>query len=237
MKTAAMTRLLIRAWDSPSFTSTRRGDPFEVQVNPESFSISYAMEYKKKQSKGTSSLRSRWVKNPPRKLTLEFLFDGTGAIPNLSQNSDLNDPRRAAVASQINRFEFTVFKVKGKRHEPNYLSLEWGELNFLCRLESMDITYKLFDPDGQPLRASVRATFFEVVRDDLRLREENRSSPDVTHAVTVKEGDTLPQLAEEVYGDRSYYIAVAQAQKLIQFRNLQAGTTILFPSKNQTNAS
>ncbi|MBK9337420.1 MAG: LysM peptidoglycan-binding domain-containing protein [Lewinellaceae bacterium] len=93
----------------------------------------------------------------------------------------------------------------------------------------MNITYKLFAPDGLPLRATVSASFQEVIREDLDLKKINPTSPDVSHTFDIKEGDTLPRMAEKVYGDQAYYIAIAQANKLIQFRNLKAGNRLVVP--------
>jgi nucleoid-associated protein YgaU len=45
----------------------------------------------------------------------------------------------------------------------------------------------------------------------------------------VKEGDTLPMLAYEVYGDSAYYLELARVNGLDDFRNLKAGDRIFFP--------
>ena len=200
--------------------------PFELQVNPESFSVTYGIEYGKAQAKGKSVLDPNWQKNPPRKLSFEFLFDNTGALP----------AREEPVADQILRFEAITFDPVGKKHKPNYLQLEWGTLIFNCCLESMTVTYKLFAPDGNPLRASVNATFIEAERPEYGIKKTNSGSPDVTHAFTVKEGDSLPLMAEKVYGDGAYYIAVAQANKLVQFRNLKAGNVLVLPPIKKQDA-
>ncbi len=219
MSDAVLTRLKIWAFTSAKFNATIGGEPFEVQVNPESFSIVYSIQYGGNQAKGTSSFDPKWEKNPPRKLSFEILFDTTGAIPG---------PQKR-VSVQINELDNMLFKAQGKGHRPNYLQIEWGALVFNCCLDNMTVTYKLFAPDGEPLRASVNASFTEVVRRELYIRDLNASSPDVTHALTVTGEESLPLMTEKVYGSSSHYIAVAQANKLIHFRNLKAGGIILFP--------
>jgi len=221
-----LTRLKIWAFESDKFTKTIGDTPFEVQINPESFSISYAIEYEGRQGKGTSSFSPKWVKNSPRKLSFEILFDATGATPT----------KEDAIEKQINRLDATMFRPQSKKHKPNYLQIEWGALVYCCCLDSMNVTYKLFAPDGFPLRATASVSFSEVVREEPRVKKEGKQSPDITHAFTVKEGDTLPLMSENVYGDTAYYIAVAQANKLIQFRNLKAGNRLLFPPINKTDA-
>lgn len=219
MSEVALTRLKIWVFTSATFSRTVGDKPFEVQVNPESFSIAYNIQYGGNQPKGTSNFDPKWEKNPPRKLSFEILFDSTGAI---------QGPQKR-VSAQINELDNMLFKAQGKGHRPNYLQIEWGTLVFNCCLDNMTITYKLFAPDGEPLRASINASFSEVVRRELYLRDLNASSPDVTHALTVKGDESLPMMTEKVYGSSSHYIAVAQANKLVHFRNLKAGGIILFP--------
>jgi len=226
MNTGELIRLRIWAFQSEKFINPVRGEPFEVQVNPESFSITYNINYGGTQEKGTSSFNPKWEKNPPRKLSFDIILDNTGAIPGKNER----------VAVLINRLDSTLFKPHSKGHRPNYLEIEWGALIFDCVLDNMTVAYKLFAPDGEPLRATVNVSFIEVIRKELHIRALNANSPDVTHAFTVKDGDSLPLLAEKVYGDGAYYIAVAQANKLIQFRNLKAGNSLVFPPIKKQDA-
>jgi nucleoid-associated protein YgaU len=59
--------------------------------------------------------------------------------------------------------------------------------------------------------------------------EENNSSPDLTHYRVIKKGDTLPLMCYRIYGDSKYYIQVAKANKLSNFRHLKEGEEIFFP--------
>jgi nucleoid-associated protein YgaU len=93
----------------------------------------------------------------------------------------------------------------------------------------MDITFKLFKPDGTPLRATARAKFKGFVEDDLRVAMENNSSPDLTHVREVKKGDTLPLMSFRIYGDSKYYLEVAKANRITNFRKLEVGQRIFFP--------
>jgi nucleoid-associated protein YgaU len=57
----------------------------------------------------------------------------------------------------------------------------------------------------------------------------NRSSPDLSHIVLVREGDTLPLLCASIYGDPSYYPDVARFNGLLEFRDLKPGAKLHFP--------
>jgi nucleoid-associated protein YgaU len=105
----------------------------------------------------------------------------------------------------------------------------WGTLLFKGILAEMTIEYKLFSPEGVPLRAVVKASFKGIVEDLLRLAKENNNSPDLTHVRIVKEGDTLPLMTFRIYGDSKYYLQVAEANNLTNFRRLKPGQQIKFP--------
>jgi nucleoid-associated protein YgaU len=96
-------------------------------------------------------------------------------------------------------------------------------------LKSASIAYKLFQPDGAPLRAVISATFTDNSDDRTRVAVAQDSSPDVTHVRQVQAGDTLPLLCYRIYGDPRRYVEVAQANGLNDFRRLKAGTRLLFP--------
>ena len=93
----------------------------------------------------------------------------------------------------------------------------------------MSVTYKLFRPDGTPVRAVAKATFVEVVSDELAKLKADKRSADLTHVRTVVAGDNLPLLCHQIYGDATRYQAVAEANKLVNFRTLRVGQQLFFP--------
>jgi nucleoid-associated protein YgaU len=99
-------------------------------------------------------------------------------------------------------------------------------------LKSAEVTYVMFEPDGHPLRAKVKATFSENIEDTLRVAEERKSSPDLTHVHTVKAGEHLSLLAHRYYGDPSRYFQVAQYNGLTNYRRLVPGQRLEFPPIN-----
>ena len=107
--------------------------------------------------------------------------------------------------------------------------LSWGKLLFKCCLTNLSVNYKLFRPDGVPLRATARASFEEFREEEQRVREENNNSPDLTHIRTVRKGDTLPLMCHKIYGDSDLYLQIAEVNELTNFRNLETGQKIFFP--------
>ena len=139
------------------------------------------------------------------------------------------------IIDDIEQFKKVIFDYNGEEHKPNYLIISWGTLLFKGTLLEMEIIFKLFKPDGTPLRATARTKFKGFVEDNLRVAKENNSSPDLTHVREVKEGDTLPLMTFRIYGDSKYYLEVARVNRITNFRKLSVGQKIYFPPIEKTS--
>lgn len=199
---------------------------FNVQINPENYAQTFEIEYDEEQAPGTSNTLPRYNRTKPQVLEFEFMFDTTGAVPGTTDEQRTSEN---GVLDAIDRFKKVAFSFEGETHRPPFLMLSWGSLLFKCVLTGMTITYKLFRPNGIPVRATIKAKFQGLMEDALRVAEENRSSPDLTHVRIVQAGDTLPLMCKKIYGDPKYYIEVARVNKLVDFRNLSIGLRIEFP--------
>jgi hypothetical protein len=211
------TKLVIKSYSDSGFATEKAS--YTVQVNPEKYSHSYTVVYNKTGTPGSKSVPLGFDHMTPPQIRFELLFDATGAIPNSATD----------LTAEINRFLDVVYTYNGTIHEAPYLKLFWGSLAFGARLEELQFQYTLFRPDGSPLRARADVAFTSFVDPKTMAREEDKQSPDLTHVVTVSEGDTLPLLCYRVYGSPTYYPQVARANGLTHFRRLQAGSQIVFP--------
>ncbi len=81
----------------------------------------------------------------------------------------------------------------------------------------------------EPLRAKISLTFVEYISPAEIVKEEGKKSPDLTHLVQVRAGDTLPLLCDRIYRDSRYYMDVARINGLSSFRHLTPGMTLRFP--------
>jgi hypothetical protein len=143
----------------------------------------------------------------PEELTFEFLFDNTGIID--------GKPKKEGVFGDVNHFRRMLTEYQGKSHEPYHLKLVWGNLIFKGRAIELSITYKLFNPDGQPIRAVAKTKFQGSIEEKKRAAKDDRSSPDLTHQYKVKAGDSLPLLCYRIYGDPRHYLQVAASNRLV----------------------
>lgn len=197
-------------------------DRFEALINPESYTLEYKVKTSDGQGQGTSGTQVKFEYTCPEELAFDFLFDDTGLIDGV--------PKPDGVFPDVDRFRRLLTQYQGESHEPYHLKLVWGNLIFKGRAIEVGVTYKLFAPDGQPIRAVVRAKFKGSIEDKLRAALQDPRSPDLTHRRTVRPGDTLPLLCFEVYGDPRHHILVAEANGLDSLRDLEVGRGLRFPA-------
>lgn len=205
-------------------------DTFEAMFNPESFSQRYAIEYGKNQALNSSNKELDYSLSHPQELRLKLILDGTG----VQDMGVLQLGKQKSVSVRVKQFLDLAFHMNGDIHEPNFLLAEWGGkedggLSFSCRLSSVDVAYTSFNRDGSPLRAELLVTLISDQEVQKRLAKENKNSPDLTHSRIVKSGDTLPLLTKAIYGSARYYLRIAQANNLDDFRQLTPGQIIVFP--------
>lgn len=239
-----LTKMIIQAYqpadpEGKMELSESEEDMYVVQVNPESYTVNYKINYDYRPAIGNSGGEAKYANTTPPTLNFEFLFDGTGVIPASSGPLD-GVPIAGAVAdlfsgdeaydvvNELQKFA-RVVDYNGQEHQPRKVRLTWGKLIFDGVLSQLTIDYKLFKPDGTPLRAIAKAAFDGTITDILRENKEKNSSPDLTHLRTVIEGDKLPLMSHKIYRQSKYYIEIARKNRVFNFRNLKAGLKLSFP--------
>jgi LysM repeat protein len=190
---------------------------FVASFNPAEYTQVYDAEYVKGQGEGTTSSPMVFRRIPPQQYAFDFIFDGTGAAG-----------EKITVYARIQEF-FALVGYDGEIHRPRFLKLIWGTLESRCILVKAEVTYRMFRPDGVPLRATLKATFSENMDDKTRALTANDKSADLMRSRMVMEGDTLPGLAYQIYGDPAYYLQLARSNELDSFRELQVGQRLFFP--------
>ncbi|WP_448205612.1 CIS tube protein [Azospirillum sp. sgz302134] len=224
--TSGLEKMTIIAYEDESF-SIPAGLPFVVFINPASYKCDYEICFNTTSAQGSSTPSHVFNRMGPASISFDLAFDATGVVPSLFPG--LPDAPPDGVFGIIELFKRQVLKFDGSIHSPRYVKLFWGQLLYKCQLKTLSIDYTLFRPDGVPLRAKASVQFVSFTSKKQAAKEANRSSPDLTHVVTVKAGDSLPTLCYRVYGSSLHYLRVAEFNGLNSFRRLVPGTRLLFP--------
>jgi nucleoid-associated protein YgaU len=193
---------------------------FKALINPSGYTHSSAIKYSKNVAPGPGTEKKFSNAMPDKIVFKEMVLDGTGVVA-------IDSP--ISVKDQIALLRKVAYTYQGTDHEPPVVEVSWGPLLFKARMEALTVDYTLFKPSGEPLRAKISLKFIVYKSTGEVFREAGLESPDLTHLVEVKAGDTLPLLCYQIYKDSSYYLAVAKLNNLNSFRRLSPGQILRFP--------
>ena len=215
-------KLVIEAYDNPEFNK-RAVKTFSLQINPSDIDHNFKqVPFNSMVLANGKGITDGRPMEYTEQLSFEFYIDATGVVGGVT-----NVPKKVAELKTV------CSKVVGTIHSPYYLKLKWGKaLTFNATLNSMDMKYLTFAPDGTPVRVKIYMAFNQFIDPKTKAKHENTSSPDLTHTKMVKEGDTLPLMCKEVYGDIKYYLQVAAVNNLVNIREIKPGTVLTFPPLN-----
>jgi hypothetical protein len=210
------------------------GKNIEVMINPETISHKHSISYNNKVPWGSIAEDLKFDKINAETVDFSMYLDGTGVVPVSSQspltsirNKFLGSPD--TVTEMVDNLKEVVYQYDGSEHQPSPVRLMWGTFIFFGRLTSLNMEYTLFKPSGEPLRAKADLSFTGYMSKEEEALRKNKSSPDLTHTIEVKAGDTLPLLCYKVYSDPSYYPEVARINGLNSLQELRPGRTLQFP--------
>ncbi|WP_367388228.1 hypothetical protein [Lewinella sp. LCG006] len=213
-------KMKILAFKDNAFSKPASPASWPVLVNPESYAMDYKIEYNTDAAPGNDGTSAKYTRHDPEEFSCDLWFDNTGI---------LDDTPRLDIYSEMDKFRKFLLDIEDETHEPRHFMIIWGKMIFKGRITGLQIQYKLFKPDGTPIRAMATVSFKGSFDDLLRLAKANLLSPDLTHKRVVRAGDTLPNLCEEIYGSTAYVTQIARINNLARFRQIPTGTELYFP--------
>jgi Contractile injection system tube protein len=227
--TGELAKLYINSHDDEEQKSAAK--IFSVYYNPTTFVATYGITYNDKKKIAESNGELPFNVYNPVTYTFDLMFDGTGASqPSGAPPSGTVVDGKLDVDSAIKEFMDLCYGFDGTIHRPRFLSLIWGEtMQARVLLTGVTVTKDLFSSDGKTLRAKLACSFKGFSDKALADAEKRKSSPDMTHARVVLQGDKLPLMCESIYGKPDLYLQVARYNNLSNYRNLKPGQKIFFP--------
>jgi hypothetical protein len=203
----------------PDFSDTG-GPQYTAQFNPSTFHLALDIDRNFTQAIGNGYTPGNFKYVKPQDVKFDFTLDATGTGKPL-KNGD--------IPSEIKAFLSVVYVIEGSEHQPHYVKAIFGDVTIKGVATNVDITYTLFRADGMPLRAKISVTIASTMDPKLGEIVQNKSSPDLTHKVTMTQTDRLVSLAYSIYKNNNYYSDVAKVNGFNNFRRLPTGTDIFFP--------
>ncbi len=198
---------------------------FTVQINPSDFHHSAGVRYDKTKAKGENANAPRYSSVDEEVVSFALVLDGTGVVPPPAGG------QREDVKTQLKKLHNITYEYVTPKKEPPLVRLLWGTLIFFGRLESIKTQYTLFKPSGEPLRAKVDLSFLGAMSKKESTLVSNRQPDEAPTRVFVREGQTLPELCQEYYGEPYHMLEVARFNNLPTLMNIKPGTPILLPPR------
>jgi hypothetical protein len=204
--------------------------PFDVLFNPTEYSISKSNEWKYEKVTGTTFTPPSFGGGNPRELTLNLLLDASL----LGKTQHVR-----GVTDDL----FKMMEVPGGSQggsstaAPPFITFTWGsETTFKSVCTSLTVAYKLFRPNGDPIRADVKMTLKQAEpastasSTGANLGTNPTTRANAGHGVhTVKDGDSLPSIAYDAYGDATTWRAIADANGIENPLHLRRGRALSLP--------
>ena len=212
-------------------TLTIDGVPeMECFFNPTEYSISKSNEWTYEKVTGTSLPPATFSGGAPRQMDLSLLLDST-----------LNAGKMTVQAATDALFKMMEVPAGssggGTTAVPPFITFQWGTvIPFKAVCTSLTVAYKLFKPNGEPIRAEVKMTLKQAEKANSKSGHgANKGQNPTTRANagfgvhTVRDGDTLPSIAYQTYGDATRWRLIAEANDVDNPLHLRRGTPLSLP--------
>lgn len=186
-----------------------------LKFNPTEYQLQKSINFAEIPIPGLESPPIQFVRGSAEKLSVELLVD----------TSDTLEDVRVKYVNALR----DLMRIKIELHAPPIVRLVWDSEIFKGVLESLNVTYVLFTPQGVPLRAKLSVTLKEYQPVEIQAKDSPKASPDQQKSYTVQRGETLSSIAELVYKDPEQWKAIARANGIVDPRVVAAGTRLTLP--------
>jgi contractile injection system tube protein/LysM domain-containing protein len=196
--------------------------------NPSTYSISKSVEYQSHRRKSLNAPLLSFVGGGSRTLSLQLFFDVTESpIVDGMPTSDVRALTNKLVElTQINR----------NTQRPPVCRIFWGSSRFASSdfpftgvVNQLQQEFTFFDSRGTPLRANLNVSFTEFLGWGKSVEKDRRRTDPIFTTRVVRRGDTLNQIAAEVYGDPQAWRAIAEINGIDDPRRLEVGSALQIP--------
>lgn len=194
---------------------------FTVQINPADFTHHSGVVYGDQKAQGDAATDPKFSAVRNEDVSFSIVLDGTGVVPASGPPED--------VKTQLSRLNRVIYQYVASKREPPHVRLLWGTLIFYGRLTSCKVHYTLFKPSGEPLRARVELAFVGTTSRQEAMAMAGSQPGAAQASTTVREGDTLPLLCHQHYGEAGHEKAVARHNGLSGLGPLEPGTELQLP--------
>jgi hypothetical protein len=186
-----------------------------LRFNPTEYQIQKGNAFQEIAIPGLESPPIQYIRGNSEKLSVEVLADTSDSL------EDVRQKYVQPVRNLLNQVP--------DLHAPPIVAFTWDREVFRGVLESVQVSYTLFSPEGIPLRAKMSLVFKEYRSVEVQVKERPKRSPDFDKAYVVRAGDTLDRIAWAAYRDPARWRDIARANSIDDPRRLTPGRVLTVP--------
>jgi hypothetical protein len=187
-----------------------------LRFNPTEYQLQKANTFAEITIPGLETPPIQFVRGASEKLTAEVLVDTSDSLADV----------RVAYVNKLRG----LMNLNRELHAPPIVRFVWDTQVFLGVLDSLNVSYVLFTPEGVPLRAKLSLSMKEYRPVEIQIKENPTASPNFDKTYVVRRGDTLSGIAFAVYRDSAIWRAIAAENAIQDPRTLPPGRVLRLPS-------
>jgi hypothetical protein len=202
--------------DKAQILNVDKNTTLDVLFNPKEYSIQKSVQWEPHKAPGLDLPEQQFTSGNPAVLTVELFFD-------------TYETKAKDVKTEYCDKLFELAAVDKTLHRPPLVLFKWGNQTFKGVIESLSVRYTMFHTSGKPCRAVANVSIKEAKTAKEQVEEKPRESPDHSKRRTLKHGETLALLAHEEYDDPAEWRRIADANGIVDPKDVQPGTVLLLP--------
>jgi hypothetical protein len=203
--------------------------PIECAFNPQSYTVSKTNVWNFKPTTGTDVPTGEFGGGLPRRTQLSLLLD----VSLLGPDQSVKDR-----ANELLKMMETGGGGGGGGAAPPFVTFRWGSVDLPKSVPvSLTIQYVLFHPNGEPIRATVDLELAQAGESGTASGSgTSRGQNPTTRAQRglrvhrVRDGDSLPAIAYDAYGDPTRWRPIAEANGIDNPLHLRRGAELTIPT-------
>jgi Contractile injection system tube protein/LysM domain len=203
-------------------------EPIPCAFNPQSYTVTKTNVWNFKPTTGVDLPDGEFGGGLPRRTTLSLLLD----VSLLAPDQSVKD-----TANKLLKMMETDGGGGGGGSAPPFVTFTWGSMNLPKAVPvSLTIQYVLFHPNGEPIRATVDMELAQAEKADTASGAgTNAGQNPTTRSMSglrvhrVRDGDSLPSIAYDAYGDATRWRPIAEANGIDNPLSLRRGAELTIP--------
>lgn len=216
-------KALIKILAGSKSNKDKKEKQFEVLFNPTEYTHTIGNTFEEKKLPGRANPILQFVNGNVQSLSMDLFFDTwtnktTKDLPGYLKNLT------------------EMLTIDEALHAPPPVEFVWGKFSFQAYVESITQKFTMFDPGGDPVRATLSVSFKHIRSLKDQLKNPRLNSSDKTKRSLFSVDDSLWAIAEREYGEPRYWRKIAKYNGIRNPRLLRPGTIVLLPPLETLNA-